>query len=38
MAELIFKQAQLLFETGMINVHSIEINETCTSGITLYRK
>lgn len=35
-AELIFEEAKKLFEKSSIKVRAIEINETCTSGITLY--
>lgn len=35
-AELIFEEAKRLFEKSSVKVHAIEINETCTSGITLY--
>ena len=35
-AELILAEAIKLFENSRIKVHSIHINETCTSGITLY--
>jgi 6-pyruvoyltetrahydropterin/6-carboxytetrahydropterin synthase len=35
-AELIFEEAKKLFEKSHTRVYAIEINETCTSGITLY--
>lgn len=34
-AELIMEKAIEIFSNDRIKVHSIEINETCTSGITL---
>ncbi|MFO7658490.1 MAG: 6-carboxytetrahydropterin synthase [Bacteroidales bacterium] len=36
-AELIMQEAINFFENSKLKIHAIEINETCTSGITLYR-
>jgi hypothetical protein len=35
-AEIILNKALDLFQNNRIHVRSIRINETCTSGITLY--
>ncbi len=35
-AELVLEEAKKLFENSRIKVQSIEMNETCTSGIRLY--
>lgn len=35
-AKIVFEKAIELFQNSHIRVHSIEINETCTSGATLY--
>jgi 6-pyruvoyltetrahydropterin/6-carboxytetrahydropterin synthase len=36
MAEIIMKKALQLFNTERVNVHCIELNETCTNGVKLY--
>lgn len=36
LAEIILQKACELFENSQIKVHSIEINETCTTGVKIY--
>lgn len=36
LAEIILQKACELFENSRIKVHSIEINETCTTGVKIY--
>jgi 6-pyruvoyl-tetrahydropterin synthase len=36
LAEIILQKACQLFENPRIKVHSIEINETCTTGVKIY--
>ena len=38
LAKIILEKSMEIFNSERVKVRSIEINETCTSGVTLYAK